>query len=80
MPIDDSFEPWLDHTSNCWPLEEHHYADVFTVKASFRTDDPPLWSGLLSPRADVLRDASTATKTTIPSIIVGILSLLRVAA
>ena len=55
MPIDDSSDPWLDHTSNCWPLEEHHYANGFAVKASFKTDDPPLRSGLLSPRADALR-------------------------
>ena len=26
------------------------------MKASFKTDDPPLWSGLLSPRADALRE------------------------
>ena len=58
MPIDDSSDPWLDQTSNCWPLEEHHYAEVFAVSASFKTDDPPLWSGLLSPstHADALRE------------------------
>ena len=56
MPIDDSSDPWFDHTSNCWPLEEHHYAQGFAVKALFKTDDPPLWSGLLSPRADALRE------------------------
>ena len=58
MPIDDSSDPWLDQTSNCWPLAKHHYAEVFAVGASFKTDDPPLWSGLLSPltRADVLRE------------------------
>ena len=55
MPIDDSSDPWLDHTSNCWPLDERHYADDFAVKASFKTDDPPRRSGLLSPRADALR-------------------------
>ena len=80
MPIDDSSDPWLNHTSNCWPLEEHHYDEGFAVNASFKTDDPPLWRDLLSPRADVLREnqgfASTATKTTIPSSIVGILLLL----
>ena len=54
MPIDDSFDPWLDHTSNCWPLEEHHHAEVVAVKASFETDDPPRWSDLLSPRAGSL--------------------------
>ena len=43
VPIDDPFDPWLDHTSNCWPLKEHHYADVFAVKASFKTDDHPLF-------------------------------------
>ena len=58
MPIDDSSDPWLDHASNCWPLEEHPYAEVFVVSASFKTDDSRLWSGLLSPstRADALRE------------------------
>ena len=37
--------------SNCWPLEEHRYADVFAVSASFKTDDPPLWNGLFTPSA-----------------------------
>ena len=27
---------------NCWPLEEHHYAEVFAVSASFKTDHPPI--------------------------------------
>ena len=49
MCIRDS--PWTDKTSRCWPLEEHHYAEVFAVSASFKTDDPPLWSALLSPSA-----------------------------
>ena len=56
IPIDNSSNPWLDHTSNCWPLEEHHCADGFAVSALFNTDDPPLWSGLLSPRPDALRE------------------------
>ena len=44
-------------THHCWPLEEHHYAEVFTVSASFKTDYHPLWRGILSPstRADALR-------------------------
>ena len=67
MSISDPTDPWIDHTLNCWPLEEH--AEVFAVSASFKTDDPPLWSGLLSPsaRAAALRanlgDCLTATKT-----------------
>ena len=69
MSINDPTDPWLNQASNFWPLEEQHYAEVFTVSASFSTDDPPLWSGLLSPSACVtaLREtgdiASTATKT-----------------
>ena len=57
MPIDGSSDPWLGHTSSCWPLEEHHYAEVFAVlpNASFVTDDAPVWSVLFSPRADALR-------------------------
>ena len=55
IPIDDSSNPWLEHTLNCRPLEEHHYAEDFTVNASFKTDDPPLWSGLLTPRTYALR-------------------------
>ena len=58
MPINDPPDPWLGQTLNCWPLEEQHYAEVFAVSASFQTDDPPLWSGLLLPstRADALRE------------------------
>ena len=56
MPIDDSADHWLDHTSNCGPLEEHQHARGFAVSASFKTGDPPLWSGLLSPRADAQRE------------------------
>ena len=43
---------------NCWPLEEQHYAEGFAVSASVKTDDPPLWSGLLTPsaRAAALRE------------------------
>ena len=51
MCINDPTGPWLDHTSNCWPLEEQHGAEVFAVSASFKNNDPPLWSGLLSPSA-----------------------------
>ena len=51
MSVNDSTDPWTDKTSKCWPLEEHHYAEVFAVCASFETDDPPLWSALLSPSA-----------------------------
>ena len=84
MPIDDSSDPWLDHTSNCWPLEEHHYAKVFAVKASFKKTTLPFEAAsfhlalMLSDKTGGF--ASTATKTTIPSSIVGILSLMRVAA
>ena len=56
MPIDDSSDPGLDHMSNCWPLEKHHLAEVFAVNASLKTDDPLLWSGPLSPRAEALRE------------------------
>ena len=58
MSVIDSADPWTDNTSKCWPLEEHHYAEGFAVCASFETDDPPLWSALLSPsaRAAALRE------------------------
>ena len=49
MSVIDPADPWTDNTSKCWPLEEHHYAEVFAVCASFETGDPPLWSALLSP-------------------------------
>ena len=57
MPINDSSDPWLDQTLNCWPQLEEQYAEVFAVRASFKTDDPPLWSGFFSPSActDALR-------------------------
>ena len=51
MSVNDLTDPWTDNTSKCWPHEEHHYAEVFAVCASFRTDDPPPWSALLSPSA-----------------------------
>ena len=53
MPIADSTHPWLEKMSNCWPLEEPHYAEVFTVSASLKIDDPPLWSGLFTTSARV---------------------------
>ena len=56
LPIDDSSDPWLDRASNCWPLEEHHCAEVFAVSASFKTDESPPSSGLLSTCADALRE------------------------
>ena len=83
MPIDDSSDTWLDHTSNCWPLKERHYAEGFTVKASFKTDLPfgaASFHLALMPSEKTGGFASTDTKTTIPSSIVGILSLMRVAA
>ena len=69
MSVDDPTDPWIDKTSNCWPLDDNHYAEVFAASASFKTDDPPLWSGLLSPsaRAAALREtgdiAEVAMKT-----------------
>ena len=58
MSVTDSTDPWLDKMPDCWPLGEHHYANYFPVSASFKTDDPPLWSGLLTPsaRAAALRE------------------------
>ena len=58
MSLIDPGDPWTDNTSKCWPLEEHHYAEVFAVCASFETDGPPLWSALLSrsARAAALRE------------------------
>ena len=52
--------------------------EVFAVSAPFKTDDPRLWSGLLtpSPRAAAPREnrviASTVTKTRTPCATVGI--------
>ena len=42
MPIVDSFDPWLDNTSNCCRLKEHDYAEFNADITSFKTDDPPL--------------------------------------
>ena len=49
MPTGDSSDPWLDHTSNFWPLKEHHCAEGFDVSVFFKMDYPPLWRGLFSP-------------------------------
>ena len=46
--IPDRFGPCLDTSSNCWSLLEHHYAEVHAVCMPTQTEDPPLWSGLLS--------------------------------
>ena len=46
--IPDCIDPWLDTSSNCWPLDEHRYAEVFAVCSSIQIDDPPLRSGLLT--------------------------------
>ena len=84
-PINDPTDHWLDQTPNCLPLEDLHYAEVFAVSYSFNTDDPPLWSGLLSrsTRAAALREpggfTSSITETTTPLNIVGIHSLMRAA-
>ena len=31
MCVNDPTDPYTDHASKCWPLEEHHYAEVFAV-------------------------------------------------
>ena len=45
--IPDCTDPWTDTSLNCWPLDEHHFAEVFAVCSSIQTDDPPLWIGFL---------------------------------
>ena len=50
MVIPERIDPWLDTFSNCWPLDEHHYAEVFAVCSTIQTYDH-LWSGLLTPTA-----------------------------
>ena len=54
----DGIDPWLSTSFNCWPLDEHHYAEIFAVCSSIQTDDPPLRSGVLTPttRAAALRE------------------------
>ena len=58
MSANDPTDPWLDGISNCKRLEEHRYSESLAVGALFMNDDPPLWSGLLSPpaRAASLRE------------------------
>ena len=34
----DCTDPWLDTSSKCWPLDEHHYAEVHAVCYSIQTD------------------------------------------
>ena len=68
--IPNCTDPWTDTSSNCWPLDEHHFAEVFAVCPSIQNDDPPLWSGLLTPLALPLYEKTgpivlTATKTLI---------------
>ena len=86
MPIHDPTDPGLDHTSNWWPLEDHHYAEGFAFSVWFNIDDPPFWSGLLHPPLALLPFekitgfTSTATKTSTPSNIEDIHSYMRAAA
>ena len=47
--IPDCADPWLYTSSNRWPLDEHHYAEVFAVCSSIQADDRSLLSGLLTP-------------------------------
>ena len=35
MSVIDTADSWTDNTYKCWPLEEHHYAEVFAVSSSF---------------------------------------------
>ena len=49
--IPDCLDPWLEPSSNCCPLDEHHYAEVHAVRKLIQTDDPSLRSGLLSSSA-----------------------------
>ena len=51
MSITDPTDPWLNKMSNCWPLEEQHYAEVFAVSALLKTGDRLLRSILLTPNA-----------------------------
>ena len=51
VSITDSTDPRLDTMSNCWLLEEEHYANDFAVSDSFTTDDPYFRSGLPTPSA-----------------------------
>ena len=84
MCINDPTDPWLDHTSNCWPLEEHHYAEVFAVSASFKADHPPSGAAFSRhppaplPSGKTGGIASTLTKTPTLSEIVGNHSLMFV--
>ena len=59
--IPDYADPWLDTSSNCWPLDEHHYAEVFAACSSIQNDDPPLWIGLLTPTAHATAPKTGAT-------------------
>ena len=56
--IADLTAPWLDLSSQCWPLDDHHFAEVVAVCASMNTDGPPLWSASLSPAARAARAAT----------------------
>ena len=52
MSINNPTDPWLDQTSNRWPLDEQHYAEVFAIGASFKIcllyTSPSPRDGLLS--------------------------------
>ena len=58
----------LDTSSDCWHLDEHHFAEIFAACSSIQTNDPLLWIGVLTitARAAALRETGaivgTATK------------------
>ena len=47
----DCADAWTDTSSTCWPLDKHHFTEVFAVCSSIQTDDPPLQSGHPTPTA-----------------------------
>ena len=58
----------LDTSSDCWHVDEHHFAEIFAACSSIQTNDPLLWIGVLTitARAAALRETGaivgTATK------------------
>ena len=52
--IPDCLDPWLDTSSNCWPLDETPLRRISRcLHVPIQTDDPPLWDGQLSSSARV---------------------------
>ena len=49
--VDQYYDDPFTHSYQHWPAEPSHWDEVFNVSDSFNTNDPSLWTPLVSPQA-----------------------------